>query len=64
MTLIGGKPVAKVIDFSVAKANGGKLRDESLSTQFGRAQASLVEGLAPAWQKRAATLVREQARIA
>jgi serine/threonine protein kinase len=35
VTLIDGRPVPKVIDFGVAKAIGGKLTDESLSTQFG-----------------------------
>jgi tRNA A-37 threonylcarbamoyl transferase component Bud32 len=35
VTLIDAKPVPKVIDFGVAKATGGKLIDESLSTQFG-----------------------------
>ncbi len=35
VALIDGKPVPKVIDFGVAKATGGKLTDESLSTQFG-----------------------------
>jgi eukaryotic-like serine/threonine-protein kinase len=35
VTLIDGRPVPKVIDFGVAKAIGGKLLDESLSTQFG-----------------------------
>src|SRR5260370_11054670 len=35
VTLYDGKPVPKVIDFGVAKATGGKLSDESVSTQFG-----------------------------
>ena len=35
VTLYDGKPVPKVIDFGVAKATGGKLTDESISTQFG-----------------------------
>ncbi|HEV3021418.1 MAG TPA: serine/threonine-protein kinase, partial [Pirellulales bacterium] len=35
VTLYDGMPVPKVIDFGVAKATGGKLTDESLSTQFG-----------------------------
>ncbi len=35
VSLIDGKPIPKVIDFGVAKATGGKLTDESLSTQFG-----------------------------
>ena len=33
--MVDGKPVPKVIDFGVAKATGGKLTDESMSTQFG-----------------------------
>ncbi len=35
ITIIDGRPVPKVIDFGVAKATGGKLTDESMSTQFG-----------------------------
>lgn len=35
VTLIDGNPVPKVIDFGVAKATGGKLTDETMSTQFG-----------------------------
>ena len=35
VTIIDGKPIPKVIDFGVAKATGGKLTDESMSTQFG-----------------------------
>ncbi|MBL8825196.1 MAG: serine/threonine protein kinase [Planctomycetia bacterium] len=35
VTMIDGKPIPKVIDFGVAKATGGKLTDESMSTQFG-----------------------------
>lgn len=35
VTLVDGRPVPKVIDFGVAKAVGGKLTDETLSTQFG-----------------------------
>ncbi len=35
VTIIDGKPIPKVIDFGVAKATGGRLTDESLSTQFG-----------------------------
>lgn len=35
VTMIDGQPVPKVIDFGVAKATGGKLTDESMSTQFG-----------------------------
>ena len=41
VTLIDGKPVPKVIDFGVAKAIGGKLTDESLSTQFGAVVGTL-----------------------
>src|SRR5262245_49783394 len=33
-TLFEGRPVPRVIDFGVAKAVGGKLLDEALSTQF------------------------------
>ena len=35
VTMIDGQPLPKVIDFGVAKALGGKLTDESLSTHFG-----------------------------
>jgi eukaryotic-like serine/threonine-protein kinase len=35
VTIIDGKPIPKVIDFGVAKATGGRLTDESMSTQFG-----------------------------
>jgi hypothetical protein len=35
VTLYDGTAVPKVIDFGVAKAVGGKLTDETLSTQFG-----------------------------
>lgn len=35
VTLVDGKPVPKVIDFGVAKATGGKLTDQTLSTGFG-----------------------------
>jgi eukaryotic-like serine/threonine-protein kinase len=35
VTIIDGTPIPKVIDFGVAKATGGKLTDESMSTQFG-----------------------------
>ena len=35
VTMLDGQPVPKVIDFGVAKAIGGKLIDQSLSTQFG-----------------------------
>ncbi len=41
ITLIDGRPVPKVIDFGVAKATGGKLIDESLSTQFGAVVGTL-----------------------
>jgi eukaryotic-like serine/threonine-protein kinase len=41
ITLIDGKPVPKVIDFGVAKATGGKLTDESMSTQFGSVVGTL-----------------------
>src|SRR5262245_30442140 len=35
VTSYDGKPVPKVIDFGVAKATGGKLTEESLSTKVG-----------------------------
>jgi WD40 repeat protein len=35
VTLLDGRPIPKVIDFGVAKATGGKLTDQTLSTQFG-----------------------------
>jgi serine/threonine protein kinase/formylglycine-generating enzyme required for sulfatase activity len=35
VTLMDGRPIPKVIDFGVAKATGGKLTDQTLSTQFG-----------------------------
>jgi serine/threonine protein kinase len=41
VTMIDGKPVPKVIDFGVAKATGGKLIDDSLSTQFGSVVGTL-----------------------
>ncbi len=41
ITIIDGKPVPKVIDFGVAKATGGKLTDESMSTQFGSVVGTL-----------------------
>lgn len=41
VTLIDARPVPKVIDFGVAKAIGGKLLDESFSTQFGAAVGTL-----------------------
>jgi serine/threonine protein kinase/tetratricopeptide (TPR) repeat protein len=46
VTLYDGKPVPKVIDFGVAKATGGKLTEESLSTQFGAVLGTL-EYMAP-----------------
>jgi non-specific serine/threonine protein kinase/serine/threonine-protein kinase len=36
-----GKPIARVIDFGLAKATGGKLTDESLSTEFGAVLGTL-----------------------
>jgi serine/threonine protein kinase/tetratricopeptide (TPR) repeat protein len=41
VTLYDGKPVPKIIDFGVAKAIGGRLTDESLSTQFGTVVGTL-----------------------
>ena len=35
VTMIDGTPVPKVIDFGVAKATGGSLTDDSISTHFG-----------------------------
>jgi serine/threonine protein kinase/Tfp pilus assembly protein PilF len=46
VTLIDARPVPKVIDFGVAKAIGGKLLGESLSTQFG-AVVGTLEYMAP-----------------
>ncbi|HVS39204.1 MAG TPA: serine/threonine-protein kinase [Gemmataceae bacterium] len=43
---IDGKPAPKVIDFGVAKAVGGKLLEESLTTQFGTVLGTL-EYMAP-----------------
>ena len=41
VTLHDGAPVVKVIDFGVAKATGGKLIDDSLSTQLGAVVGTL-----------------------
>lgn len=41
VTMIDGRPVPKVIDFGVAKATGGRLTDESMSTQFGAVVGTL-----------------------
>ena len=41
VTLLDGKPIPKVIDFGVAKAVGGRLTDDSLSTQFGAVVGTL-----------------------
>ena len=41
VTLIDGEPVPKVIDFGVAKATGGRLTDETMSTAFGAAIGTL-----------------------
>jgi serine/threonine-protein kinase len=41
VTLYDGRAVPKVIDFGVAKAVGGKLTDDSLSTQFGAVVGTL-----------------------
>jgi len=41
VTMVDGRPVPKVIDFGVAKATGGKLTEESLSTQFGAVVGTL-----------------------
>ncbi|MDB5335374.1 MAG: pknB 31 [Planctomycetaceae bacterium] len=35
ITMVDGHPVPKVIDFGVAKATGGKLTADTMSTQFG-----------------------------
>lgn len=35
VAMVDGKPIPKVIDFGVAKATGGKLTEQTLSTQFG-----------------------------
>ncbi len=42
VTLIDGKAVPRIIDFGLAKALGGKLTDESLSTQFGAIVGTLA----------------------
>ena len=41
VTVVDGKPVPKVIDFGVAKAVGGQLIDDSLSTQIGAVVGTL-----------------------
>lgn len=41
VTSIDSRPVAKVIDFGVAKATAGKLTDVSMSTQFGAVVGTL-----------------------
>ena len=46
VTIIDGKPIPKVIDFGVAKATGGRLTDESMSTQF-RAVIGTLEYMSP-----------------
>ncbi len=46
VALVDGKPVPKVIDFGVAKATGGKLTNETLSTDFG-AVVGTLEYMAP-----------------
>jgi serine/threonine protein kinase len=46
VTLIDGAPIPKIIDFGVAKATGGKLTEETLSTQFG-AVVGTLEYMAP-----------------
>ncbi|HKB01261.1 MAG TPA: serine/threonine-protein kinase, partial [Gemmataceae bacterium] len=46
VTLYDGRPVPKVIDFGVAKATGGRLTDQTLSTQFG-AVVGTFEYMAP-----------------
>jgi eukaryotic-like serine/threonine-protein kinase len=46
IAMYDGKPVPKVIDFGIAKATGGKLIDDSISTQFGTLVGTL-EYMAP-----------------
>ena len=46
VTLYDGRPVPKVIDFGVAKATGGRLTDQTFSTQFGTVLGTL-EYMAP-----------------
>jgi hypothetical protein len=46
VTLYDGKPVPKVIDFGVAKATGGRLTEETVTTQFG-AVVGTFEYMAP-----------------
>jgi len=46
VTLYDGRPVPKVIDFGVAKATGGKLTENSPTTQFGTVVGTL-EYMAP-----------------
>lgn len=46
VTTVDGKPVPKVIDFGVAKATGGSLIDDSMSTQLG-AIVGTLEYMAP-----------------
>ena len=46
VTLFDGEPVPKIIDFGVAKALGGKLTADSLSTRFGSIVGTL-EYMAP-----------------
>ncbi|MBO0699740.1 MAG: serine/threonine protein kinase, partial [Zavarzinella sp.] len=46
VTLYDGRPVPKVIDFGVAKATGGKLTDQTVSTAFG-AVVGTLEYMAP-----------------
>ena len=41
VTMVNDRPAPKVIDFGVAKAVGGRLTEESLSTQFGAVVGTL-----------------------